>query len=163
MADEFWVNQETVITWTDGGTPDLDLGGLAAGAVRVGQQHDLGAFPNPYWMQWQAVIDGFDTTPVVGEKVHFYIAFANDTSDIDGDVGTADAAGDVNDLPNLLHIGQVAVGSTTAADELITSGVFLVMARYISVVVYNATADALLSTADAHTFKAWPMSVQYQS
>lgn len=162
MANKVYTQQETVITWTDGGTPDLDIGGLAADGVRVGQQHDLGAAPRADEYFWQMVVDGFDTAPVVDETVDIYLAFAQDTTDIDGDVGTADAAGATTDLKNLLHIGSCVVQTTTAANELITSGIVTIKSRYVSVVIHNNTADALLSTADAHTFKLWPVPPEIQ-
>jgi hypothetical protein len=163
MPNKIYLAPETTLTWTDtGGDYAMDLGGLAADGVRVGAQGDLGAGDHSHRYFWQVVIDGFDTAPVVGEEVHIYLAFANDATDIDGDVGASDAAGATADLPNLLHIGTVVVQTTTAADELITSGIVEVGCRYVSPVVHNDTADALLSTADAHTFKLTPIPPEIQ-
>ena len=163
MANKIYINQETAIVWTDsGGDYAFDLGGLATLGVRVGAQGDLGAAPRASQYGWQLVIDGFDDSPVVGEEVHLYLAFSFGATDIDGDVGASDAAGDVNDLPNLLHIGTTVVASTAAADELIISGIVEIVARYVSPVVYNETVDTLLSTSDAHTFTLWPMPPEIQ-
>lgn len=163
MANKVYLAPETTLTWTDtGGDYAMDLGGLAADGVRVGAQGDLGTGSNPQQFFWQLVIDGFDTAPVVGEQVHVFLAFGNDATDIDGDVGSSDAAGATVDLPNLLHIGTVVVQTTTAADELITSGIVEIGSRYVSPVVHNDTADALLSTSDAHTFKLTPIPPEIQ-
>jgi hypothetical protein len=163
MANKIYIAPETTIVWTDtGGDYAMDLGALAAAAVRVGAQGDLGTGSNPSLFFWQLVIDGFDTAPIVGEEIHAYLAFANDATDIDGDVGASDAAGVVAALPNLLHIGTVVVQTTTAANELITSGIVEIGSRYVSPVIHNDTADALLSTSDAHTFKLTPIPPEIQ-
>ncbi len=163
MANKIYINPETAVVWTDtGGDYALDCGGLAADGVRVGAQGDLGSGARAFQYFWQIVIDGFDTAPVVGETVDIYLAFANDATDIDGDVGASDAAGDTNDLPNLLPIGNAVVASTTAGDELIISGVIEIFSRYVSPVIHNNTADALLSTADAHTLTLIPVPTEVQ-
>jgi len=169
MATKTYIQPETAIVWTDsGGTYALDLGttGGAAGAVRAGAQGDLGADASGradmYF--WQLYIDGFDTAPVVGEAVQLYLALALDGSNtiIDGDLGTSDADSSTVVLPNLMHIGTVVVQTTTAANELVTSGYIQIAHRYVTPVVYNATADKLLSTSDGHKFTLVPMPYESQ-
>lgn len=163
MANKIYIAQETAIVWTDtGGDYAMDMGNLAAGAVRVGAQGDLGVAPRASRYGWQLVIDGFATAPVVGEAVYAYLAFSFDGTDIDGDVGASDAAGSTVQLPNLLPLGAAVVQTTTATNELMVSGIVDIVARYVSPVVHNATADALLGTSDAHTFKLWPMPPEVQ-
>jgi hypothetical protein len=163
MANKVYQVDERALVWTDsGGDYALDLGGLATNTVRVGAQGDLGASPRAFRYFWQIVIDGFDSAPTVAEDVHIYLSFANDATDIDGDVGASDAAGAVADLPNLLHIGTVVVQTTTAGDELITSGIVEIGSRYVSPVIHNNTAVTLLSTADAHTFTLTPIPYEIQ-
>jgi len=163
MANKVYINAETEIVWTDtGGDYAMDLGGLAAGSVRVGAQGDLGTFPHSGHFAWRVTIDGFDTAPVVGEVVHIYVAPGRSTTDIDGDVGSSDAAGATVDLPNLWHLGSAVVQTTTAADELIVSGTVFLPYRYVSPVIYNATADALLSTSDVHQFALTPIPPEVQ-
>lgn len=161
MANKIYTLSETAVVWSVGGTPDLDLGGLAADAVRVGQQKDFGAASRAFEYDWHFFMDGFDTAPVVGEDVRIYLAFSDGTN-VDGDVGTADAGGATVDLPNLLRIGSVVVQTVTAGDNLIASGHVQIFARYVSVVIHNNTADALLGTADAHTFKLIPSPLEVQ-
>ena len=151
------INEETTKTWTDtGGDYAMDLGALAADAVRVGTQGDLGAAPRADQYSWKLVIDGFDTAPVVGETVDLYLAFSDGTY-VDGDVGTSDAAGATVDLPNLLFLGSAVVQTTTAGDNLIISGMVQIAQRYVSPVIHNNTQDALLSTADSHKFILTPV------
>ena len=166
MANKVYLAPETAIIWSDaaytGETYVMDLGGLAADGAHVGAQGDLGTGSNPQQFHWQFVVDGFDTAPVVGEQVHIFLAFSRDATDIDGDVGSADAAAATVDLPNLLHIGTAVVQTTTAGDELIISGIVEIGSRYVSPVVHNDTADVLLSTSDAHTFILTPIPPEIQ-
>ena len=122
MANKVYINEEASKTWTDtGGDYTLDLGSLAADGVKVGAQGDLGAAPRADQFAYKFVIDGFDTAPVVGETVDLYLAFSDGTY-VDGDVGTADALGSTDDLPNLMYLGSASVQTTTASDNLIISG-----------------------------------------
>ena len=164
MPNKIYNNPETTLTWTDtGGDNALDLGALAADAVRVGAQDDLGAAAKSSLYFWQLKIDGFDTAPVVGETIDVYLAYAHNTSSvIDGDVGASDAAGATVDLPNLHYIGSAVVQTTTAGDNLVISGIVEIRARYVSPVVHNNTVDALLSTSDAHTFTLTPVPDEVQ-
>ena len=162
MANKVYINEETAKTWTDtGGDYTIDLGSLAADGVRVGGQGDLGAAPRADQYSWKLVIDGFDTAPVVGETVDLYLAFSDGTN-VDGDVGTSDAAGSTDDLPNLLFLGAASVQTTTSGDNLIISGVCQITQRYVSPVIHNNTADALLGTADSHKFILTPVPPEVQ-
>lgn len=162
MANKVYIAEETAKTWTDtGGDYTLDLGSLAADAVRVGAQGDLGAAPRADQYQFKLVIDGFDTAPVVGETVDLYLAFSDGTY-VDGDVGTADAAGFTSDLPNLMYAGSASVQTITAGDNLIISGLVQITQRYVSPVIHNNTANALLGTADAHKFILTPVPPEVQ-
>lgn len=162
MPNKVYINPETPIVWTDtGGDYTLDLGGLAADAVRVGGQGDLGAAPRASWYEWRFVLDGFDTAPVVGETVDIYLATSDGTNH-DGDIGTSDSAGTTAILPNLIFLGSAVVQTVTAANEVIVSGIVQIFARYVSPVIHNNTADALLSTADAHKFILTPIPEEVQ-
>src|SRR6056300_667358 len=162
MANKVYIAEETAKTWTDtGGDYTLDLGSLAPDGVRVGAQGDLGAAPRADQYMFKFVVNGFDTAPVVGETVDLYIA-TSDGNFVDGDVGTADAAGFTADLPNLMYLGSASVQTTTASDNLIISGLVNIPFRYVSPVVHNNTADALLGTSDAHKFILTPVPPEVQ-
>jgi len=160
-----YVLEETAHTWSDavtGGDDTLDLGGLATLGVRQGDQWDRGASAVPFWYEWRLIIDGFDTAPVVGERVNAYLGFSDGTNH-DGDLGTADAAATTVALPNLMFIGSATVQTVTAANELIVSGDVLIIARYVTPVIENKTVDSFLSTSDAHKFILTPHSPQGQA
>lgn len=166
MANKVYQAIEATTTWTDtGGDEDLDLGGLAADAGRVGSALDRGASSRPALFAWQLKIDGFDTAPVVGETVDVYIAESDGTI-TDGPVGfsdTADSALASTDLlKNLRFIGQAVVRSTTAGDDLVVSGRIMLSLRHVIPVIHNNTADALLSTSDAHKFILTPIPPEIQ-
>ena len=167
MANKVYINPETTLDWTDdttSGDYTLDLGGLAADGVRVGDIGDLGAAPRAREYEWKLVVDGFATVPVVGETVDVYLSFSDQASAgrEDGDVGVTDGAGATVDLPNLMWIGSARVQTTTAADELIVSGKVEITSRYVIPVVHNNTADALLGTSDAHHFELTPVPYEVQ-
>ena len=174
MANEVYQKHGTAITWTDsGGDEELDIGGLAADGTLGGSYYDRGDLsttPAPDEFEWVMTIDGFDTAPVVGETVDLYFAQGSSTTVFDGQVtsnptDTVDTAtGPTTDmLKNMMYAGSCVVHSTTAADELIARGVVRFTSRYFFPVVHNNTADALLSTADAHTVVLTPIFYQGQS
>lgn len=160
MPNLILVAPQTPVIWTSGGTPDLDLNGLAADAVRVGQQLDRGAGSIPQWFEWFLHIDGFNTAPVVGETVDSWFAFSDGTN-IDGEVGAADAPGTTPSLRALHFLGSNPVLTTTAGDNLNTSGKVRITSRFVSPVTHNNTADALLSAA-AHSFTLIPVPQEIQ-
>lgn len=166
MANEIYLVRGTAITWTDsGGDEVLDLGALAADGVRVGAYHDWGTGAQPDAYYWELDIDGFNTAPVVGEAVNFYLCESLDATLWTGPESpsdTSDGAGATNRLPNLKLIGAAIVRSTTAGDNLVASGSFQSAARYVSPVIHNNTADALLSTADNHELHITPVYYQMQ-
>ena len=162
MANKIYIAPETSHTWTDtGGDDALDLGGLAAGAVRAGDIWDRGTGSVAQWFRWRLIIDGFDTAPVVGEYIGLYVGFSDGTNH-DGDLSGTDGASSTVVLPNLIPLGRATVQTTTAADEIIISGRLWFGHRAIIPVVHNNTADALLSTSDAHKFvlEAIPPEIQ---
>lgn len=168
MPNKIYQAPEATRTWTDaatGGDELLDLGGLAADAGRVGSAWDRGSASRPEVYAWQLFIDGFDTAPVVGETIDIYIAESDGTI-TDGPVGfsdTADSAlASTNLLKNLRFIGQAVVRSTTAGDDLVASGRIALSLRHVIPVIHNNTADALLSTSDAHKFILTPLPPEIQ-
>lgn len=168
MANKIYINPESVIEWLNtGGSLDMDLGGLAADGVQMGAYHDRGANSQAHRWGFELLIDGFDTAPVVGEAVDFYISQSIGTTNFDGNPTTdptdsAEGTMTVNQLKNCLPSDSAIVYSTTAGDELKITGEVLITSRYFSPVIHNNTADALLSTADAHSLKMWPLPDEIQ-
>ena len=164
MANKLYYAPETALDWTDdttGGDYTLDLGGLAADGVRAGDVGDLGTGSNSLWYRWTFVVDGFDTAPVVGESVHLFLAWSDGTY-IAGDLSGTDAASSTVVIPNLQPLGAAVVQTTTAANELMVHGVCKIATRYVIPVVWNNTADALLSTSDAHHVILTPIPPELQ-
>ena len=162
MPNLILVNDQTRIDWTDtGGDETLDLGGLAAGAVRNGDRHDFGDVARSGWHGWRLLIDGFTTSPVVGETVLAY-ASTSDGTFPDGDIGTTDGAGTTPSLPNMMFLGAATVQTTTAGDELIVSGRVFIWQRFFTPVIFNNTVDILASSADDHHFFLTPVPDQIQ-
>lgn len=167
MASKVYINVETAVAWkVSGGDEVIDLGAtVAADGVRVGAYHDWGAAPRAANYMWFLDIDGFDTAPVVGETIDLYVTQSEDATLWDGPESpgdTSDGAGNTDRLKNLLFLGSAVVRSTTAADNVTASGVARIPARYFAPVVHNNTADTLLSTADAHEIRFYPIPDEVQ-
>ncbi len=146
-----------------GGDLDMDLGGLAANAVQMGAYLDAGVLPRFRVYSFELLIDGFATAPVVGESVDLYFAQSESTTNFDGNPTTdptplAEGTMTLAQAKNTLLVGSALVYSTTAGDELKITGTVFLNSRYISPVVHNNTADALLGAADAHSLKLTPLS-----
>ena len=155
-------------TWTDsGGDKLMDLGSLATGQLIMGAYLDLGVSPRATLYSFELTIDGFDTTPVVGETVTLRFSQSNATTNFDGNPTTdptTSAEGTIqpNQAKNCLLAGVATVYSATAADELKISGIVELFGRYVSPVVENNTADALLGTSDNHELVLTPVSQDIQ-
>lgn len=169
MANELYLQRGTTVAWLNtGGNEQLDLGdGVigVSGAVGVGSYHDFGAVPRPDEYEMVVDIDGFATTPVVGESVDLYITESNDASLWTGPEApsnTLDATGAVDRLPNLLYVGSAIVRSTTAGANLTALFRFRSPSRYIAPVAHNNTADNLLASGDAHRVNLTPLYYQGQ-
>ncbi len=161
MPNKQYVARETPTVWSDtAGDLVMTLNNLAAGAVRVGARLDLGAGSTPKEFSFRLTVQ-FETAPVVGEAIHIYLATSDGTEE-DGQVGTADAASDTDHLLNLRQIGVFAVTSTDADHDMTVSGVCEIETRYVSPVIYNATADNLQATNDTGEFTLTPTPPELQ-
>lgn len=168
MANKVFQQTETIISWkVSGGDEAIDLGSAngAADGVEVGSFHDWGAAPQARRYMWFMDIDGFDTAPVIGESVDLYVTESEDSTLFTGPEApndTTTGAGNVDRLKNLRYLGSAIVRSTTAADNLTVSGTVEIPARYFAPVVHNNTADKLLSSADAHEVRFYPIPPEIQ-
>jgi hypothetical protein len=168
MANKIYINPETIIEWLNtGGDLDMDLGGLAADGVQMGAYHDQGAGVRAHRWGFELLIDGFDTAPEVGKAIHLFISQSIATTNFDGNpttdpTDTAEGTMTVDQLKNCLPSDSAIVYSTTAGDELKVTGEVIITSRYFSPCIHNDTADALLSTADAHSLKMWPLPDEIQ-
>ena len=132
-----------------GGDVVLTLTSLGAGAGRQSADLDLGASAQPFMFRWRAWVK-FAIAPVVGETIDLYLK-TNDGTHYDNDDGTGDAAVSAEDkLKNLHFLGSIVVDEASATPEFSASGTIAIYERYLQVVVWNATANALSATAADH-------------
>jgi hypothetical protein len=141
MANKVLMQEETTKVWTasGGGNYALTLSSVSAGAVRVGEQGDLGAVPRSRWYKWRYVNDSFGSAPTVGQTVDVYWA-ASDGTYTDGNVGTSDAAGSTVALPNIKFLGSATVQTTSTTDDVIISGIVELADQYGAPVIDNNTS-----------------------
>lgn len=167
-ANKVYIAPETAIVWTDsGGDELLDLGGAAAGTSTMGSFADLGPSSRSEYYNFELLIDGFDTAPVVGESVDLYFSQSIATTNFDGNPTTdpttsAEGTITIDQLKNCMFVGSAVVYSTTVTDELKSTGIVRLTSRYVSVVVHNNTADALESTSETHKVTLIPIPPEVQ-
>lgn len=159
-----YVVGETAITFlASGGDVAFTNTSLGAGAGRQSAQHDFGASARALLYNWRAFIQ-FATAPVVGETLDIYIKTADaGNTHLDNDDGTGDAALSAEDkLRNLQYIGSITVDEASLTPEFSASGTVPIYSRFINIVFFNDTADALSSTAAEHGFILDPVVIQGQ-
>lgn len=161
MANKVYMVPETAITWlSTGGTELFTPTSLASAAGRQGALHDFGTTARARRFAWRAWLKP-GATRVVGEIVRVYLK-TSDGSHPDNDDGTGDIAVSAEDkLRNLAQIGAVVIDEN-AAVEMVASGVVEIDARYAGPVFWNATANALSSTAADFGFSLTPTPDEIQ-
>jgi len=157
-----YVNEETPITWlSSGGTELITLTSVAATAGRQGALRDFGVAARPLEHFWRAFVV-FATAPVVAESIDIYWKTSDGTNP-DNDDGTGDiAVSSVDKLRNLQYLGSIIVDEASATPVFVASGKFDISARHGGPVFWNATADALSSTALDHGFSITPIPMEIQ-
>jgi hypothetical protein len=161
VANKVYQLLETAVTWlASGGTKAFTPTSLASGAGRQGELHDLGAAAIARRYAWRAWIKPGGTR-VVGEVVRIYLK-TSDGTHADNDDGTGDAAVSHSDkLRNLDQIGSIVVDED-AAVEMVGHGEVLLLHRHVAPVFWNATANALSSTAADFGFSLTPVPDEIQ-
>lgn len=154
MPSKEYTNPETPIVFKDsGGTATLTLKNLAYGAARVSARYDKGAGAKCSLYRVIGVFE-FDTAPVQGETIEVYVIPSDGTSPA-GNVGTDDAALDVDQVRNFGPPVCIVVAEEAAADDtFIGYGMAYIPDRYLSVAVYNRSAGDNLrnEAATLHSF-----------
>lgn len=166
MPNKVYVNPETALTLRNtGGSAALTLTSLAANAGRQSAVLDLSASPRSPWYTFRPFLK-FATNPVVNESLRFYVKARDSATGgkADNDDGDSDAAVSAEDkLKNLHYIGSLIVDEALSTPEFSASfGPIYIPERYIQVVVWNATADALSATAADHGIDVIPVPVEIQ-
>lgn len=149
MANEVKVKPGTSTSWKNsGGDAVLTLTSLASAAGRIGAQHDFGATFGRK-ARWRLKTK-FAVAPTEGQLIEVYLATSNNTLR-DGVVGSADAAlSAAAQRFQCQFLGTVYCRNTTNSQE--ASGVFEMVSRYVSPVIYNAAGQAFSGTASDHEF-----------
>lgn len=162
MVNKIYQIGETAIQWlASGGDELLTLTSLAASAGRQGARHDFGTSARSPRFVWRFYTQ-FATAPVVGERIEIYWK-SSDGTHADNDDGTGDIALSSQDkLNNLQLLGVMTVDEATASVEMGASGTIEIGDRYGQPVIYNATADALSSTAAESGFTLTPIPFEVQ-
>lgn len=166
MANENYINNGTalLINGEVGANYAWSVEGLANAAGRVSAQIDLGAVPRPYLYAWSCECQ-WQATPNQYGTLDLWVAGApdNDATQIDGDVGNADAAlGDVDMRRNLRLIGQVTSENAAASEICVARGVFEFFDRYLSLIAYNDAGATINATDTNFVFRLTPKYNQGQ-
>lgn len=166
MANEAYIRKGTslLINGEAGAAYAWSMEGVTSGNGRVSAQIDLGAAPRPALFSWSCEVQ-FQATPTQGLGLELYIAGAPDAdaTQIDGDVGNADAAlGDVDMRRNLKLIGYVVSENAAASEKCVASGSFEHLDRYLTIVGYNASGATVNATDSNFRFDIAPVYWQGQ-
>lgn len=163
MANKIYVNPETAITFADSAqSPSaiITFSALASGAGRISAQYDRGASARAAWYKWRFTCQ-LTGTNVVGAVIDLFLA-TSDGTNIDGEVGTSDAALTTDKRRNLLPIGSLTVDQTTSNTTMTASGLLYVPDRYLSLGVWNGTTLAFKTDTAVHKFSLTPMPPEIQ-
>lgn len=164
MANKIYVANETVITFQDsGGDAVISLANLGTGAGQYSARYDRGSGSKAAWYRLRFIWQ-METAGVVGETVEVYLStWSEDGSYSDGGLGTSDATltSDLRrNLGNPALIG--VVDKTSIATNIIKSELIFVPTRYITLAVWNATADNLENTSNANLLTLTPYPAELQ-
>lgn len=166
MPSKQYFAPETAVSFKNtGGTVVLTMTSLANGAGRISAQWDRGTGSQPGLYRWHFRTKAAASL-TVGNRVELYFAQANGTgtTDVPGKLGTADAA--VSSIEKLRNLGPpfggISADSTTNGEEQVSSGVCFIYSRYVSVVVWNASGQALSGTAGDHELILTPIPPELQ-
>lgn len=139
----------------------FEIDGLGSGAGRQSAQFDFGTARHTNIFDWRAFAQ-FATAPVLGERIDIYLKTSDGTRE-DNDDGTGDLAVSAEDKLNNLHlIGSIIVDEAVADTEMVASGTVEIRSRYVQVVVWNASADALTTDVDENGVYLTPATVEIE-
>jgi len=166
MANEVYIRKGTskLVNGEAGADVALSMEGVANGAGRVSAQIDWGAAPRPSLYEWSCEVQ-WQPTPTQGAVLELYVAGAPDADNtqIDGDIGTSDAAlGDVDMRRNLRYIGCVVSENAAASEICVSSGIFEFTPRYMSIIGYNGAGATINATDSNFRFNIVPVYYQGQ-
>jgi hypothetical protein len=162
MPTKIYVAPETPVTFkASGGTVVFTPQNVASAAGRISTQWDRGTGSKPGWYEWRAKTKA-GSALTVGTQLEIYLATSDGTI-VDGNLGTSDAALAAGDKRrNLQPVGSIVSDSTSSGEVQHGSGQVFIVARYVSVVWWNATGVTLTNTAGDHEFILTPIPDELQ-
>lgn len=166
MANKLYQHDETALWFVPAAAIQaedaaFEIHNLASGAGRQSAQHDLGASARAQVFAWRAFVQ-FATTPVVGERVEFFLKTSDGTHP-DNDDGTSEGAISALDKTrNLKVLGSILVDEAAANVEMVASGVVTINARYFQVGAWVTAADALTNDVDENGLVLTPVPLELQ-
>lgn len=166
MANETYINKgtELLISGATGADYAWSVEGLTTANGRVSAQIDLGVAPRADEYEWSCEVQ-WQATPTQGLGLELYKAGApdSDSTQIDGDIGSTDAAlGDIDMRRNLQPVGYVTSENAAASEICVASGVLRHTMRYLSLVAYNGAGATVNATDTNFVFKLRPIYYQGQ-
>jgi hypothetical protein len=163
-SQKVYVTPGTPVVFKDtDGTYTITLNNLANGVGRISKQWDRGAGSQPdlYRVRCSFAFEATHTI-VVGERINVFLA-TSDGTNVDGTVGTSDAALTANQALNLRQIGVVVVDVVSKDAKITATFDCLICERYVSVGVLNNTSDHMQADNDANTITLTPYPSDIQA
>lgn len=161
MANFIYENEGTAITFaSSGGDVTWTPTTLGAAAGRQSAHYDFGvaARARRYVLRVWFKPGG---TRVVGERVEIYIKTSDGTHPDNDDGATDLAVSSIDKLRNLKPVGVIQIDENAAVEMVGTWDIEL-SARYVALVMWNATANALSTTAGDFGASLTPVADEVQ-
>ena len=166
MATNIYVDNGTslLIGGEVGADYAFSVEGLANAAGQVSAQINLGIAPRQHTYKWSCEVQ-FQATPTQGASLDLYYATApdGDSTQIDGDIGSSDAAlGDTDSKRNLTFFASVISENAAASEKCVASGTITILDRYLTIVAINESGAAVNATDTNFRFDIQPKQSQGQ-
>ena len=170
MANLIYRNRKTTLFFVPAAARQAEVAifeadGLGSGAGIGSANHDLGEGAISWIYEWVAFCQ-FATTPVLGETVDIYLKTSGNSASATikplNDDGYEVAVSAIDKLKNLHFIGSIVVDQAAANIEMVARGEVRITGRAVSVVWWNATADALTTDVDENGFYLSPAPDEIQ-
>jgi hypothetical protein len=165
MPSEQLFNPGTALVFkSTGGDATLTFASTANGALAHSAQLDRGTGAKPGLYRWFLRVEA-SGAQTIGNQVRIYLVQAKDATDVPGRIPTTDGeiSGAADRTRNLgAPIGVGTSDSTTSTDEIITSGMAFVYARFITVALFNDLGVTFNASETGQYFEIVPIPPQQQ-
>ncbi|NUQ71712.1 MAG: hypothetical protein HUU17_12955 [Chthonomonadales bacterium] len=145
-----------IVLANTGGDYTFNLKALANGAGRISAQVDLGAVPRPYRYDVRVKLTAASALSVSASNVAYVYIATSDGTVQDGDKGTSDAAlsalTECNNMRGVLLLTPDDTGTVVAGSVEVP-----IVARYVSIAIWNALGQALANSDGASYVRITPV------